>query len=985
MLESLYIFEKCCNFAAKNPVEELYTSMIGSRRVLFLAALFCMVFPLGGKAQEDMERYLLQAGDHAALYCGMAQTRHPASGFETSPYWKDGQFCEGKVCFDGVVYPHVLLRYDLEMQQIEVRTPERKLVVIPDRRKVEWFSVNGEKYVRHGAFYTKEEYEGRSLSFGKLSEKVRISDRIENNMAYKTLKEKDTWYVVLGEDSLQEMSSLRRLRKMFPDYKSQLSNYARKEHLKFRKKQKGGSLASCVQFLDNLLPEQPQQKEDRQEWTVYGDVPDSVWAEMDLPVDVPAYEAFREGANHVVLQEEETKERPKGGIRDLDPLKEDKMLNEMVVTAFRSNVTTTLMGSEKFRPAQLRNLPMALGEGDVMKMVQTLPGVTSVGEASDGFNVRGGATDQNLILLNNNTIFNPMHLFGLFSAFNADAINDAELMKGSLPVQYGGRLSSVMSLTGKQASKQQWHGSASMGLLTSKAQLEVPLVKNKVSLLLAGRTTYSDWLLKKLPEKSEYRDGKANFYDLTGTLAWSVNKKHYLNLYGYFSHDRFSFTPNDRYNYQNGNGSMEWKSYWNEKLSSTISAGYDQYNYKNLDEIIDDNAENASQLKFHLGQKFLRGLFSFEKNEKHTFKWGWNALQYQIEPGKYKPWGEGFSGSWDELEEQKAVEGALFAEDEWKVAEKWTLNGGVRYNLFHASKKGFEKTYQTPEVRLSAKYSLSDNQSLKMSLGNTSQFIHKVSNTLIMSPTDTWTLSNASIKPQRGWQMSGGYYMRTENRIYELSAEIYYKRMANCLTYKNGAQILMNHELEKDLLGAQGKAYGLEVQLKKTSGKLNGWISYCFSRSFLRQHDKNTSFPLNEGNWFSAEYDRPHTLNVVANLKLTQRFSLSLNMDYATGRPTTIPTSVYFDHQRNGYLPLYTKRNSYRLPDNFRTDLSFNVDPSHHLTQKVRFWMTFGAYNLFGRKNVYNVYYENFGSTLKGYKLSIFGVPVPFLSINLSF
>lgn len=957
------------------------------KRILIgvLAALASMTSPLGGMAQEDLERYLKLAGDHAALYCGMAQTRHPATGLETTPYLVDDSFREGEVCFDGLVYPHVMLRYDLELQQIEVQTPERKLVVIPDREKVEWFRLDDGKYVRHGSSYIREEYAGESISLGMLSKKERTNDKIEDYKAYKMLKEKDTWYVVLGEDSLREVSSLRRLRKMFPDYSSQLSNYARKEHLKFKKATKGKSLASCVEYLDRVMPKQPVREPEGKEWTVYGDVPDSVWADVVLSEEVPAYEAFREGAAPVMVQEEEKTVRNSGGIHDLDPLKEDKMLNEMVVTAFRSNVATTLMGSEKFRPAQLRNLPMALGEGDVMKMVQTLPGVTTVGEASDGFNVRGGATDQNLILLNNNTVFNPMHLFGLFSAFNTDAINDAELMKGSLPAQYGGRLSSVMNLTGKQASKQQWHGSASMGLLTSKAHLEAPLVKNKLSLLLAGRTTYSDWMLKKIPEKSEYHDGKANFYDLTGTLAWSVTEKHYVNLYGYFSQDRFSFTPNDSYKYHNGNGSIEWKSYWKENLSSILSAGYDHYDYKNLDGIYFDDEESASQLKFNIGQKFLRGLFTFEKNEHHTLKWGWNFQQYQIEPGKYKPWGSYGSDSWDALEEQKAFEGAFFAEDEWKASEKWTLNGGLRYNLFHASKTGFEKTYQSPEIRLAAKYSLTDNQSLKMSLGNTSQYIHKVSNTLIMSPTDTWTLSNASLKPQRGWQMSGGYYMRTENRKYEMSAEIYYKRMANCLTYKNGAQILMNHELENDLLAAQGQAYGLEVQLKKTTGKLNGWISYCFSRSLLRQHDSKTVTPINEGDWFSTEYDRPHTLNVVANLKFTERFSLSLNMDYATGRPTTIPTAVYYDRQRDGYLPLYTKRNSYRLPDNFRTDLSFNIDPSHHLTQKVRFWMSFGAYNLLGRKNVYNVYYKNEGYYLKGYKLSIFGVPIPFISMNLSF
>lgn len=924
--------------------------------------------------------YFDAVGDNAALYRGKAlTTTFQSSEWLTHPYWEDEEFRVGEVCFSGVVYPYVKLRYDVYNHLLEVQTPQRGFVVLPDQDKVDYFTMDGFCFVRYDDVFAREDYHGRTVSLHRQRTKHRMTNLIRDGYSYKRLETVDA-FMLHRADGNYEVSNLRSLSSLYPEYRKQLKNFAQTQKLKFKGDERGRSLARLAEYLDGLLPVLQEEKVASDTVTRVVEVPQSLLTE-DIGTKVPAYEVFREGSTAVRQRAEVERNEGTAGIESLKPMTEDKFLDEVEVTAFRSNVGVVQMGVEKFRPSQLRNVPMALGEADIMKMVETLPGVKTMGEASSGFNVRGGAADQNLILLSGNTVYNPMHLFGLFSAFNADAINDVELFKSSIPAQYGGRISSVMNMSVKQASRQEWHGSLSAGLLTSKAHLEIPLVKNHLSLLVAGRTTYSDWMMKKIPEKSEYHNGKAGFYDLNGTLAWTVNDRHFVNVYGYGSHDRFSFTEYDKYGYNNINGSAEWKAYWSDRLQSTISAGMDHYDYLNGEKEV---PTMAARLSFQLQQKFLRGLFILNAGEHHEVKFGWNSILYNLHPGKYEPWGDNSSVALKELDHDKAVEGALFVEDEWKIDKRWKLSGGLRYAIFQAMREDMKKFYQAPELRISTSYMLTEDQSLKLGVNTMNQFIHKVSNTVIMSPTDIWTLSNSRIKPQHGWQIGAGYNMRTENRQLELTAEIYYKRMSNYLTYRSAAQLIMNEHLEDDVFGAQGQAYGLEVQLKKPLGNLNGWISYSYSRTFLRQKD-DSARPINGGDWYNADCDRPHELNLVANYRFTRRYSTSLNLDYATGRPTTVPAGKYYDRQQNSWFPFYTERNGYRLPDNFRIDWSFNIEPGHHLTRKTHSWFSVGVYNLLGRNNVYNVYFDVRNGMILGYKLSIFGSPIPFVSYNLKF
>ena len=553
------------------------------------------------------------------------------------------------------------------------------------------------------------------------------------------------------------------------------------------------------------------------------------------------------------------------------------MLEEVLVTGGRVEaVKSTALGMEKITPSLLKNIPTAMGEVDVLKMVQALPGVKTVGEASSGFNVRGGSTDQNLMLLNGGTIYNPTHLFGFFTAFNSDMVSDVEIYKSSIPSQYGGRISSVLNITGKEANKEKFVGVAGIGLLTSKLNLEIPLWKERTSLLLSGRTTYSDWLLGMLPEKSGYKDGKAGFYDVGGTFSHTFNMRNKLNIYGYYSRDRFAFNDNEKYGYGNMNLSAHWRSIFNDRLTGNFSVGYDHYDYKN-DETVD--SIQAARLSFGINQYFAKANFNLEL-EKHKLNFGASTLLYDIRSGKYEPLGEYSLVATDELQKDKALESAVYIGEEWEITPKFSVNAGIRYSMFNAlgprdyytyqpgtlpsestiadtvrvTGNKVLKTYHGPEFRLSGRYAFNDDFSVKAGFNTMRQYIHKVSNTSIMSPTDTWKLSDVNIKPQQGWQLAGGFYYNTPDRMWEFSLEGYYKKMKDYLDYRSGAKLLMNHHLETDVINTEGYAYGVELEVKKPKGKLNGWINYTYSRTFLRQNDARIVRPINGGDWYPTEY-----------------------------------------------------------------------------------------------------------------------------------
>ena len=635
------------------------------------------------------------------------------------------------------------------------------------------------------------------------------------------------------------------------------------------------------------------------------------------------------------------------------------------------------MGIERVRMEVINKIPSAFGEGDIIKAVLTLPGVKSVGEASSGFNVRGGSTDQNLILFNDGTIYNPTHLFGIFSAFNPDIVSEVELYKSSIPAEFGGRISSVLDVRSREGNANKISGSLGIGLLTSRFHLEGPLVKGKTTFIAGGRTTYSNWLLKLLPENSEYAGGAASFSDINAALTHKVNDANTLQAYFYWSRDGFEFSRDPAFRYANLNGSLKWRSRLSGRLNFTAVAGYDRYGAR-LENSLGQNQMSGYKVDTQINQGFAKATFRYAATDAHDLTFGLHATYYNLQPGEMSPLykGESLVKTWS-LDRQEAVEPALFLSDSWNVTPKLTLEGGVRLSGLLALNPS--KFYFDPEFRVSGKYSFRDNLSVKAGFNTMSQHIHLISNTSSVSPIDTWQLSTDRIRPQSGWQAAAGLYWTVANGTIDLTVEAYYKHTAHQLDYKSGATTLMNPHLADDLVETYGRAYGVEVMAKKTSGKLTGWMSYTYSRSMLREMEDRGVETINGGAWYNAPHDKPHEVKLVGNYKFTHRYSLSVNLDYATGRPVTLPIGTY--RYGGGTRLAYSQRNTYRIPDYFRLDLALNIDPGHYLRQFSHMSFTIGVYNVTARKNAYSVFFEG----TESYLLSVFAYPIPYVNLNLKF
>ena len=680
-------------------------------------------------------------------------------------------------------------------------------------------------------------------------------------------------------------------------------------------------------------------------------------------------------------------------------------LKEVLVEAGKEkNVRSTTMGLDKLSMTAVKNIPAVMGEVDVLRAVLTLPGVKSVGEASTGLNVRGGATDQNLILFNGLNIYNPSHLFGFFSAFDADVIKDVTLYKSSIPAKYGGRISSVLDITSLDGNDKKLSGSAGIGPLTSKLTLQGPIVNSKTTFVAGVRTTYSDWLFKLLPQ--DYRNSGASFRDGTIHINRKINDKNNVYVNGYISGDKFNLNSDTNYQYHNKNANINWKHIFNNSFYGVLTAGIDHYDYQVA---FNGDSVNAYKLNYSINQYKVNADFSYFLNNKHKLSFGLNSLLYDIHSGSVSPVGKSSLFIADSLEAEHALESALYLSDNYDVSSNFSIDGGIRYSMFnYLGPKHINtyapglptdlnnvletnyypsgkiiKTYMGPEFRLSARYSLSENTSIKASANSLRQYIHLLTNTTTISPTDVWKLSDPNIKPQLGTQVALGLYKNFKNNTIETSVEVYYKWFTHYLDYKSGAVLVMNHHIETDVINTDGTAYGVELLIKKSAGKLNGWLSYTYSRSFLQQNDPNAGEEINNGNKYPSNFDQPHNATLAANYKLTHRFSISLNATYSTGRPITLPIAEY--DYAGSVRVLYSERNEYRIPDYFRTDFSMSLEGNHKIHQLTHNSWTLGVYNLTGRKNAYSVYFISENGAIKGYKLSIFGTAIPFITYNIRF
>ncbi|MFT5885583.1 MAG: hypothetical protein ACI9IP_002043 [Arcticibacterium sp.] len=694
----------------------------------------------------------------------------------------------------------------------------------------------------------------------------------------------------------------------------------------------------------------------------------------------------------------------KNGVFNIDWGQTALILDEVIITAQKeSNTQSTKMGVQKVEMQAIKRVPVVFGEADVLKVVTTLPGVKTTGEASTGLNVRGGSTDQNLILFNDAPVYNPSHFFGMFSAFNPEVIESVELYKSSIPAQYGGRLASVLNINSREGSKEKFQGSAGIGLLTSRLNIEGPLNKGKTSFILGGRTTYANWLLDKLPEP--YKGSTASFYDLNLDISHEINEKNNLYFSGYLSDDSFNLNSDTLFEYGNRNFSFRWRHIYNDKLTGSVSTGYTNYFYKISSE---NQRQTAYKLGFDINQSFFKAHFNYYLSDKHNLDFGVNSLYYKLHPGSYLPLGNESLVLPDEIPAEQALETAIYLSDAFSISDKLMLDAGIRFSVFNYlgphdvaqyaeglprteinlvntinSKGGIIKTYGTPEYRASLRYAFNNNFSVKAGFNTQQQYIHSISNTASIAPTDVWKLSDTNIKPQSGNQISIGVYNNLKSSVIETSVELYYKSIKNFLDYKSGAQLTLNHHLETDVISTKGKAYGAEFLIKKVRGKLNGWLSYTWSRILLKQDDPIAGELINQGQFYPANYDKPHDITLIGNYRFTKRFSASFNASYSTGRPLTLPAGVYT--YAGSVRTLYLERNGHRIPDYFRADFSMNLDGNHKIHQKFHNFWTFGVYNLSGRKNPYSVYYISENGQTNGYKLSIFGTAIPFINFNIKF
>lgn len=680
-------------------------------------------------------------------------------------------------------------------------------------------------------------------------------------------------------------------------------------------------------------------------------------------------------------------------------------LKEVKISADKvRNVRGTEMGVDRLDIKSIKQVPAVFGEPDILRVVLTLPGVQSVGEATTGFNVRGGAADQNLILLNGSTIYNPSHFFGFFSAFDPELVKDVQLYKSSIPEQYGGRLASVLDVTDREGNKKNFTGSAGIGLLTSRLNIEGPIIKDRTSFILGARTSYSDWLLSALPE--EYKHSSASFYDIDLGISHQINDKNSIYLNGYLSHDAFRLNSDTTYSYGNRNANIKWKHNFNDKLFSLLMVGYDRYQYEVSSDAI---PINGYTLNYNVNQSNLKYDFTFYLNRKNTMSFGLSSTYYKLNAGDFQPFNDKSLVVPQIVPTEHALESALYLGDKYDITPDLTLDAGVRLSVYNYlgpgtvdyyapnlaknsddvldsvtyNKNQIIKTYLNPEIRASVRYGLDDNSSLKASYNTMTQYLHLLSNTTAISPTDVYKLSDPNIKPQTGKQVSLGYYRNAQSNTIETSVEVYYKWINNYLDYKSGATLLLNDHIEQETINTQGKAYGIEFLIKKTEGKLNGWMSYTYSRTFLRQDDPYAGALINNGAYYPANYDKPHDFNFTGNYRFTHRYSISLNVVYSTGRPITLPVAKYY--YDGGERVFYGDRNANRIPDYFRSDFSLNLEGNHKVHQLTHNSWSLGVYNLTGRANAYSTYFTEQGGAIHGYQLSIFARPIPFINYNIRF
>ncbi|WMN06164.1 TonB-dependent receptor [Marivirga arenosa] len=667
-----------------------------------------------------------------------------------------------------------------------------------------------------------------------------------------------------------------------------------------------------------------------------------------------------------------------------------------------SSLKSASMGIERLSIKSIKQIPPMMGEVDVIKSIITLPGISSVGEGSGGINVRGGSVGQNLVLLDGAPIFFTSHLFGFFSVFNQDVIDNVTLYKASVPAQYGGRISSVLSVETQNPIKDSLTVSGGVGLISSRLTLQSPIVKDKLGLLISARSTYSDWLLK-VANNAQLNNSSASFYDLNSKITWRMGDKSKLSLSAYQGADEFAFSSDTTYRYGNLSSTLSYQYEFNNvfNISSLISYSNNfsnvYGNYSNQDFLLEIGSEN-------MAGKLVVGV----DLDKQYFELGLEFNKYQLNPGDLRPTNNESIISNVNLQTDNGQEWGFFIEDNFEF-NKLKFIAGLRYSLFQKTgpftsfifEEGNTRSINTIlredlykdgeivisyggfEPRFSMNYEIDNVQSLKLGYQRTRQYMHLIANNAAIVPTDVYRLSNSNIKPQIGDQISLGYFRNFNDKLFQSSFEVYYKTVQNSIDYKDGANLLLNNYIETELINGLGNSYGAEVSISKSSGDLSGRLSYTYSRSFFQSKGIYENEIINNGEAYPTYFDKPHDLTSILTYVLSDKWSLSANFTYSTGRPVSIPISRY----EVGEIAIaeFSERNQYRIPDYHRLDLSLNFDSPNN-NKKIQSSWTIGLYNVYGRKNPFSVFFrDQNGAPPQAYRLAILGIPFPSVTYNFKF
>jgi len=692
---------------------------------------------------------------------------------------------------------------------------------------------------------------------------------------------------------------------------------------------------------------------------------------------------------------------------DVEMTEKSKELKEVVVTSEKSsdNVRKIEMSVAKLDMKQIQRVPVLLGEVDVIKVVQLLPGVSTVGEGASGFNVRGGSIDQNLILLDEAPVFNSSHLFGFFSIFNPDAVKDVKLIKAGIPSQYGGRLSSILDVRMKDGNNKKFEVNGGLGLLFSRLSVEGPIIKNKVSFILAARRSYFD-VFFPLSKNEDIKNAKASFYDYTGKINWIINDKNRLYLSGYLGRDIFKFGGTNGFGFNNGNATttLRYNHIYSSKLFSNVSLIYSNYDY----ELGAGDKEDGFNWRANIQNAILKPEFTYYLNSKNTIIFGGTLSAYNFRPGTITGYSNG-EKSESSGEDKHTQENSIYIGNEQTLTSKISVQYGLRYSNFNfigpgttyeyadtninvrkrlISSEYFKtnkhiKTYNNFEPRASIKYEIDDLSSIKASYNRTAQYLHLISNTTASTPFDIWTPSTNNIKPQLCDQFALGYFRNFgKNEMYESSVEVYYKDFQNQIDYIDGANLLLNNLLEAELRNGKGRAYGAEFYLKKTQGKFTGWISYTLART-----ERLVTF-INNSEWYPTRFDKRHDLKLVGNYEFNPRWNVSANFVYGSGTPYTLQDMRYEVQGYNVSHNSIGRRNNTRIPDYHRLDISVQHELKKRWNGKYSHNIAISVYNVYARRNPFSIYVQQNPENIQKYEViqfSVIGNIIPSIVYNFKF